>query len=236
MKLSMKNLINGLVLSSLTALCVGVSSLDAQAQQTPAKTAESASESEEAAASEAAARRAALRRRYSTTADTKITVGGKEAKITHSTITLTTGPDYPGIAALKKGEVLSITLSAAPKLRTDLNLKFGNALIKTENVAKDYPGVYSLWIKRTSDGWSLLFNEKADLWGTMHDATADVAEVPLAYEFDKKSESEIQALRAEEDAKGESLKVSLDAKGDSGGTLQVKWGAHTWTTNFTVAS
>jgi Protein of unknown function (DUF2911) len=41
-------------------------------------------------------------------------------------------------------------------------------------------GVYSLWARRGADkSWKLVFNSQHGQWGTMHDASKDVAAVPM---------------------------------------------------------
>ena len=57
----------------------------------------------------------------------------------------------------------------------------GHIIIKTENAGKNYPGVYSLWLKKVEEGWNLVIDEHADVWGTMYEPEMDVAEVPLEY-------------------------------------------------------
>lgn len=176
------------------------------------------------------------RRRFRTTDEAKLTIGDKDVKVAYSLRLLTTGPDYPGVEAAKDGQVVVLTESAPPKLKTDLSLMFGDALVKTENVAKDYPGVYGLWLKRVGEGWHLVFNEKADAWGTMHDPASDAAEIEVEYSHDAEAAKTIAALRDDPEGKGASIKAILEADGDAGGTLRIEWGAHAWTAAFKVAS
>ncbi|MDX1382594.1 MAG: hypothetical protein R3190_03065, partial [Thermoanaerobaculia bacterium] len=77
--------------------------------------------------------------------------------------------DFQQIEGLEPGQVVQFLEHAVIKLTTELDLAFGDLSIRTENVAADYPGVYGLWLKRTADGWSLVFNSKADVWGTQYD-------------------------------------------------------------------
>ena len=88
--------------------------------------------------------------------------------------------DYPQLQKVKAGEVLRLTRSAAWKLRTEVDLIVGGELrLDTENVAANYPGVYSLWLKKTTNGWNLLANSEPDIWATMHNPDADVGEIAL---------------------------------------------------------
>lgn len=125
------------------------------------------------------------------------------------------------ITSIGDGEVLLFELHQSTKLRTDLDLRFGDTLVVKENVAENYPGVYSLWLQKAGDGWNLLFNDKADVWGTQHDSEADSATVPLLF-----------STQAAEPV--ETLTVEL-AEADQGGTLRIAWGPYEWTTAFTVA-
>lgn len=150
---------------------------------------------------------------------TKATIGGKSVDISFGKA-LTGGMSYKGFEALKDGEVVRIIEVLPPKMKIETNLQFGDKVIKTENLAKGYPGTYSLWLKKVGDGWRLLFNNQADVWGTQHDAAADVSEVPLTY------------AKAATEAK--ELTFELKAEGDAG-TLRLAWGPHEWTTKFTAA-
>lgn len=158
-----------------------------------------------------------------------------------------TAPDYASVEKAKPGEIVPLTQCAAPKLKTDIDLQFPGVLIETENVAENYPGVYSLWLKRTADGWNLVFNWKADVFGTMHDPEADTAEVPLDYEYREAEAQSIATLLIEADADEDEEDAKKDGKKDvprfkttfteKDGTVHVniEWGAHHWSTNFKAA-
>lgn len=126
--------------------------------------------------------------------------------------------DYVNVGNTAVGQPIEATLNAALKLITDWDLRFGqDILIKKENVAKNYPGVYSLWIKKSADGWTLAFNEKADVWGTMYDPGSDVAEISLDY---KDSEEP-----------NDKMEITLEDR-DGGAILRIVWGKHQWITAF----
>ncbi|MEX2015600.1 MAG: DUF2911 domain-containing protein [Candidatus Hydrogenedentales bacterium] len=127
--------------------------------------------------------------------------------------------DWDLFNKMKEGEVHSYTLSGATKLLTDFDLQFGETLIKKENVAENYPGVYSLWLRKTEDGWNLIFNEQPDIWGTLRKAEHDVAEIPLAV-------SKAPAL-------SEKFTVQLNRTPD-GGILKMAWGDHVWSAPFKI--
>jgi len=142
----------------------------------------------------------------------------KEVRISYGKAPIT-GPDYKEFPNTKDGAVVRFTQAPALKLRTAVNLKFGDAVIKEGNVAKDYPGIYTLWLKKVKDGWHLVFNKDGDIWGTQHDPTLDIAEIPLVA---KKIEEPVQTLTVE--LKGEEKK----------GELRIAWGTDEWTTKFEV--
>ena len=62
----------------------------------------------------------------------------------------------------------------ATQLRTDQDLDFsGNKLVT---------GTYSLWTYPTQQGWQLIVNKQADIWGTEYDSTGNLFKVPLTVE------------------------------------------------------
>ncbi len=189
-------------------------------------------EESESTASDGTDEEAPRRRTYN---EAKLTVGDEEVRIIYPLLQTIASPDYDHIAGAKSGQVVQLTQSTPPKLLTDVDLTFGDAVVKTENVAKNYPGVYGLWLKPVDNGWHLVFNTKADVWGTMHDPAADVAEVPLSY---TKSDEPVDVpLAAEEPTMAElaklpKLKIALTGEG-GGGTLSIEWGAHAWSADFT---
>ncbi len=127
--------------------------------------------------------------------------------------------DYKSFAQLESG-IVRFELAAAIKLRTATDLKFGDVAVRTGNVAADYPGLYSLWLRKVSeDDWRLVFNRESDAWGSMHDPAADLGEVKLQH--------------ARDDSAKSMLMVKLEGD-DSRGELQLAWGPHTWTAPFTV--
>lgn len=127
--------------------------------------------------------------------------------------------DHERLLEIEDGSVFQFTSARATKLFTDADLSFGDTVIKTENAGKNYPGVYSLWLKKVGDGWHLVFNEEADVWGTMHNPSADVAEVPLTL--------------SKADTEKERLEVDLQ-KNQDGGVIRVAWGAQEWSATFSV--
>ena len=69
------------------------------------------------------------------------------------------------------------------------------------------------------DGWHLVFNEMADIWGTQHSSENDVAEIPLDHSMGEEP--------------SEKLAIEITAVAD-GGLLELMWGKHQWTTTFEI--
>lgn len=127
-------------------------------------------------------------------------------------------PGYAAVDSLKTGDTVQMTLGQAVKLSTPFDLTFGKLTIKKENVAPNYPGVYSVWMKKTALGWNFVFNEKPDIWGTMHKADSDVGEIAAAYTV--------------LDEAVESVALEMTAA-DGNGTMTISWGKHQWSAPFT---
>ncbi len=131
----------------------------------------------------------------------------------------TADEDYKRLSEVKEGEVFEFVGGRATKLMTDVDMKFAQGVVKKENVAPDYPGVYSLWMRKTATGWNLIFNSESDVWGTMHNPEADAAEVAL--ETGKPAEP------------AETFKVELEQTAN-GGIVRLVWGETQWSAPFEV--
>jgi len=152
--------------------------------------------------------------------DTKLRLAGdKMIRIAFSDLEVGT-EDHARFSEVKDGEIFKFTSGRATKMYTDVNLSFGDTVIEKENVAKDYPGVYSLWLKRVGDGWNLVFNGQPDIWGTRHDPEFDVAEVPLTVTV---SEEEVDVLV-----------MKIEETDETSGIIQLAWGPQVWTVEFSM--
>ncbi len=158
-------------------------------------------------------------KRGSRTDSRVVLAGDKKVSVTFGNLSMN-GEDYAKLANVKEGQVFRFVGSRATKLFTDADLAFGSTIIKSANVSPDYPGVYSLWLKRTGDAWALVVNSQPDIWGTQHEPAHDVAEIPL------------QAT--ESDTRQEEFLITLEANGDSG-TMRLAWGGTAWTAAFSLA-
>ncbi len=144
--------------------------------------------------------------------------GGENLRVSFGALKVDS-EDHKRLEELGDGEVFEFVGGRATKLFTDVDMVFPEATVKTQNMAPNYPGVYSLWLKKTDDSWNLVFNEEADIWGTMHNAEADAAEISLV------------ASKLDEPAA--TFKVELK-KTDDGGQLRILWGDTVWTADFKV--
>ena len=144
--------------------------------------------------------------------------GGKELRILHGGLKVDS-PDHLSLLDTAAGEVFSYASSRTMKLLTDVDLVFGDIRVQAHNFAPNYPGSYGLWLKRVEDGWHLVFNGQADMWGTQYEPTTDVAEVPLEI-------AELETVQEE-------LVVELTEE-EGGGRIRIVWGNTAWSAPFQV--
>ena len=128
--------------------------------------------------------------------------------------------DFAGVEALAAGEVLRLTRAAAIRLRNEIPLRFGDVTVPTGNLAPGFAGSYGLWLKRSGDGWWLVFNHEADSWGTQHDPAFDAAEIDLTYSQDGLATRPLGAVLVPATA--------------SAGRLVIHWGSHQWAADYTI--
>ena len=149
----------------------------------------------------------------------KLALGkGNELRIHHGSMKVGS-QDHQSLLDTAAGEVFSYASSRTMKMLTDTDLHFGETRLRAYNLAPNYPGCYALWLKRVEDGWHLVFNTQADMWGTQYDPTTDVAEIPLEV--------------AELETPQEDFLVELTEK-EGGGLLRIVWGNSAWSAPFQV--
>ncbi len=166
----------------------------------------------------AAARRERFRRlRYGNLAE--LDLGGRQLRISYPDL-LTDSDDYRTFDSLASGDVSAWNSGRAVKLLTHASLSFNGIVVPYGNASPDYPGVYSLWPKRSAEGWSLVFNGEADIWGSQRDPAADALEVPLEH--------------SRADQPTEKLMVEL-LEIEPGAVLRIAWGDHQFLAAFQAA-
>jgi len=131
------------------------------------------------------------------------------------------GPDFARLMQTPDGAIVMLTESSVPRLRTEVPLHFGNALIATGNQVAGFPGSYGVWLKKVGAGWRLVFNNEPDAWGSQHDPKFDAAEIELAH--------------SDGHAAARPFAVAIVPGGAARGRLVIIWGPHEWTADF-VAS
>lgn len=128
--------------------------------------------------------------------------------------------DYPNLESTPGGAVVELIRAPVLRLRSDVALRFGRSELPTANLAAGFAGSYGLWLKRAGNGWSFVFNDEPDSWGTQHDPAFDAAEVAVEYS------RAAGAFRP--------LGITLAPAGADGGRLIVHWGPHEWAADFAV--
>lgn len=131
------------------------------------------------------------------------------------------GPDFARLMQTPDGEIVMLTESSVPRLRTEVPLQFGKASIATGNQVAGFPGSYGLWLKRVGSGWRLVFNNEPDAWGSQHDPKFDAAEIELSH--------------TDGHAAARPFAVAIVPRAADRGRLVIVWGPYEWTADF-VAS
>jgi hypothetical protein len=115
------------------------------------------------------------------------------------------------------GAIIPFLLHRPLKLLTPVDLDFGSAVVATHNISPTYPGVYGVWLRHDPDGWKLVFNHQADVWGTQHDPSEDAVVV---------------ALQPTSAPPTDTLEIQLVDAGEGRGVLTLTWGDHAWQAAF----
>jgi len=116
------------------------------------------------------------------------------------------------LSKLEVGQSWRMGSNAATTLTTPVDLVFGST-----RIAK---GTYTLTLKRESaDSFQLVFNSQTGQWGTQHDASKDVASVPMKKET---LTSPVEVLTIE-------LKPAA-----GGGTFSLSWGTLGCSADFKI--
>ena len=133
----------------------------------------------------------------------------------------TDGVDFAALESIGDGGLVELTEGAVIRLRSEVPLRFGDTLIPTDNLAPDFPGSYGLWLRASGPGWTLVFNNEPDSWGTQHDPAFDAAEIDIDHTHGGPYEAR-------------PLGVSLVPVESNEGRLVIVWGQHVWAADFTI--
>jgi hypothetical protein len=133
------------------------------------------------------------------------------------------GPAYAGLMTTPTGSLVMLVDASVPKLKTDVPLQFGPLTLKTGNQVPGFPGVYSMWLKRTDSSWRLIFNHQPDVWSSQHDPAFDAGDIEL---HDASSA----------DAPPRPFGVALIPTAADRGRLLIVWGTHEWSADFVIGT
>ena len=150
-----------------------------------------------------------------------VTPGGARLQVLFQQELGTDGVDFAALESIADGELVQLTQGAVIRLRSEAPLRFGDTLVPIGNLAPGFPGSYGLWLRAAGSGWTLVFNNEPDSWGTQHDPAFDAAEVDVAHTYGGPHQER-------------PLSVSLSPVDDAAARLEIHWGRHTWAADFTI--
>jgi len=132
----------------------------------------------------------------------KVTLKGATVSVEYGRPALKGRTAEQMLAQLGAGEVWRLGADKSTTFSTSGDLMFGGTTIPK--------GDYSLWVRKEADGsWKLVFNKQHGQWGTTHDASQDLAAVPLKQEKEQKP--------------AEQVTITLESE-HGGGEISITWG------------
>jgi len=142
----------------------------------------------------------------------KISVGSKTISVEYGRPSLKGRSADDLLQQLKPGDFWRLGADKSTTFSTAADLQFADVTVPN--------GQYSLWAEREADNsWKLVFNKQHGQWGTQHDASQDLASVPL---------KEIKASKSVE-----MVTINLTMVG-TGGVIAIQWGDMELTASFKV--
>jgi hypothetical protein len=142
----------------------------------------------------------------------KISVGNKTISVEYGRPSLKGRSADDLLQQLKPGDFWRLGADKSTTFSTAADLQFADVTVPN--------GQYSLWAEREADNsWKLVFNKQHGQWGTQHDASQDLASVPL---------KEIKASKSVE-----MVTINLTMVG-TGGVIAIQWGDMELTASFKV--
>jgi len=140
----------------------------------------------------------------------KISVGSKTISVEYGRPSLKGRSAGDLLQQLKPGDFWRLGADKSTTFSTAADLQFGDVTVPN--------GEYSLWAEREADNsWKLVFNKQHGQWGTQHDASQDVASVPL------------KETKASNPA--EMVTITLTKEG-AGAGITIQWGDMKLTASF----
>jgi len=114
----------------------------------------------------------------------KLTLNGKTVSVEYGRPSLKGRTVNEMLDRLKPGDVWRLGADKSTTFSTQTDLVLGDVTVPK--------GEYSLWARREADkNWKLVFNKQHGQWGTDHDASQDLAAVPLKEEKAEKSAEQV---------------------------------------------
>jgi len=142
----------------------------------------------------------------------KISVGSKTISVEYGRPSLKGRSADDLLQQLKPGDFWRLGADKSTTFSTAADLQFADVTVPN--------GQYSLWAEREADNsWKVVFNKQHGQWGTQHDASQDLASVPL---------KEIKASKSVE-----MVTINLTMVG-TGGVIAIQWGDMELTASFKV--
>ena len=142
----------------------------------------------------------------------KIIIGGKAVSVEYGRPSLKGRAVADLLSQLKAGDFWRLGADKSTTFSTAADLLFGDVTVAS--------GDYSLWAERgEGNSWKLVFNKQHGQWGTQHDASQDLASVPL---------KETKASNS-----AEMVTITLSKQG-AGGVITIQWGDMKLTAAFKV--
>ena len=142
----------------------------------------------------------------------KISVGSKTISVEYGRPSLKGRSVADMLQQLKPGDFWRLGADKSTTFSTAADLQFADVTVPN--------GQYSLWAEREADNsWKLVFNKQHGQWGTEHDASQDLASVPL---------KETKASNS-----AEMVTIGL-TKAGGGGAIAIQWGDMKLTASFKV--
>src|SRR5271157_5702955 len=141
-----------------------------------------------------------------------ISLGGKTVSVEYGRPSLKGRSVTELLEQLKAGDFWRLGANKSTTFSTAADLQFADVTVPA--------GEYSLWAEREADNsWKLVFNKQHGQWGTQHDASQDLASVPL------------KQTKASNSA--EMVTIGL-TKAGAGGAIAIQWGDMKLTASFKV--